>query len=184
MRDGFVFYRSFYEAINELPDENFKKVVCAICRYALYGDEPLELSMIEKSLFLLIKPQIDANERRRQNGCKGGAPRGNQNAQQKQPETTEVEQNQPTIVIEQPTLRNFFEKPTIAEIKAYCDERKNGVDANMFFDFYEAKGWQIGKEKMKDWKAAVRTWEKRKNTNNNGTEREKIARADEFTERL
>ena len=178
MRDGFVFYRSFYEAINELPDENFKKVVCAICRYALYGDETTNLTMIEKSIFLLVKPQIDANERRRQNGCKGGAPKGNQNAQQKQAETTEINQKQPT------KPRTIFAPPTVAEIQSYCNERKNGVDANMFFDFYEAKGWQIGKEKMKDWKAAVRTWEKRKNTNNNGTEREKIARADEFTERL
>ena len=53
-----------------------------------------------------------------------------------------------------------FRKPTIEEIRAYCRERDNGIDAERFFDYYEARGWQVGKSPMKDWKAAVRTWEK------------------------
>ncbi len=54
-----------------------------------------------------------------------------------------------------------FIKPTIQDIRAYCLERHNNVDAEVFFDFYESKNWFIGKSKMKDWRAAVRTWEKR-----------------------
>jgi hypothetical protein len=54
-----------------------------------------------------------------------------------------------------------FKKPELNEVKAYCDERKNDVDPSRWFDFYESKGWMIGKNKMKDWKAAVRTWEKK-----------------------
>lgn len=57
-----------------------------------------------------------------------------------------------------------FIKPTLEEVKEYCLERKNGIDAEKFIDFYESKGWLVGKTKMKDWKACVRTWEKRKNT--------------------
>ncbi len=57
----------------------------------------------------------------------------------------------------------YFNKPTIIEIKDYCLERNNNIDANSFFDFYESKGWMVGKNKMKDWKAAVRTWELREN---------------------
>lgn len=53
-----------------------------------------------------------------------------------------------------------FAPPTIEEIFLYCSERKNKVDAERFFNFYESKGWMVGKNKMKDWKAAVRTWEK------------------------
>ena len=53
-----------------------------------------------------------------------------------------------------------FIKPTIEEIRAYCSERRNNVDAESFYDFYESKGWFVGKNPMKDWKAAVRTWEK------------------------
>ena len=54
-----------------------------------------------------------------------------------------------------------FVKPTLDEVKNYCLERNNSVDPESFIDFYESKGWLIGKNHMKDWKAAVRTWEKR-----------------------
>lgn len=52
-----------------------------------------------------------------------------------------------------------FIPPTVEEVAAYCRERKNKVDPNRFVDFYSMKGWMVGKSKMKDWKAAVRTWE-------------------------
>jgi hypothetical protein len=52
-----------------------------------------------------------------------------------------------------------FMKPNIQEIKDYCFERKNNVDVNKFFNYYEANGWKVGKNAMKDWKACVRTWE-------------------------
>lgn len=52
-----------------------------------------------------------------------------------------------------------FIPPTVEEVRAYCEERQNNVDPQKFVDFYEAKGWLIGKSKMKNWKAAVRTWE-------------------------
>lgn len=52
-----------------------------------------------------------------------------------------------------------FKPPTIEEVKEYCLERNNDVDANKWHDFYSSKGWMVGKNKMKDWKAAVRTWE-------------------------
>lgn len=52
-----------------------------------------------------------------------------------------------------------FRKPTIEEIDCYCKERNNGINPQQFYDFYESKGWKIGSSKMKDWKAAIRTWE-------------------------
>jgi hypothetical protein len=55
-----------------------------------------------------------------------------------------------------------FIVPTLDEVQSYCLERNNNVDANMFVDFYSSKGWYVGKNKMKDWKACVRTWEKNK----------------------
>lgn len=54
-----------------------------------------------------------------------------------------------------------FTPPTVEEVAAYCLERKNHVDPQRFVDFYAAKGWMVGKNRMKDWKAAVRTWEQR-----------------------
>lgn len=53
-----------------------------------------------------------------------------------------------------------FVKPTIDEVMDYCRQRNNQVDANRFVDYYEANGWRIGKNPMKDWKAAIRTWER------------------------
>ena len=55
-----------------------------------------------------------------------------------------------------------FTPPTIEEIKEYCKERNNGVDAERFHSYYTANGWKVGRNPMKDWKAAVRTWEEKK----------------------
>ena len=58
--------------------------------------------------------------------------------------------------------RKKFTIPTPEEVQAYCDERKNGILGQQFCDFYSSKGWKIGSQPMKDWKAAVRTWEMRR----------------------
>lgn len=55
-----------------------------------------------------------------------------------------------------------FTPPSVEEVAAYCKSRNNGINANEFIDFYSAKGWMIGKNRMKDWKAAIRTWEQRR----------------------
>jgi len=60
-----------------------------------------------------------------------------------------------------------FTPPAIDEVKAYCKERNNNVDPGKWHDFYSSKGWMVGKNKMKDWKAAVRTWEKSENYGGN-----------------
>ena len=66
--------------------------------------------------------------------------------------------------IRESTRETRFTPPTVEEVAAYCRERGNSVDAERFCDFYASKGWKVGKEPMKDWKAAVRTWEKRDDT--------------------
>ena len=57
-----------------------------------------------------------------------------------------------------------FIKPTLLEVEDYCSERQNKIEAKAFIDFYESKGWMVGKNKMKDWKACIRTWEMRNKT--------------------
>lgn len=173
MRDSIVFYRSFYEAIKEIPLEEQGVVYNAIYGYALDGIEP-ELSGIAKAIFLLVKPQIDANNSRYENGKKGGKPKTNQTETKAEPkpnqDVTETEPNVNVNVnvnendLKENTKRKVFTKPTVEEVKAYCVERKNNVNADKFIDFYESKGWLIGKNPMKDWKACVRTWEKTSNS--------------------
>lgn len=53
-----------------------------------------------------------------------------------------------------------FTKPTLEEVEAYCQERNKGVDPQRWYDYYSSNGWKVGKNPMKDWKAAVRTWER------------------------
>lgn len=62
-----------------------------------------------------------------------------------------------------PTKTKRFVKPTLDDVRAYCQERQNNVDPESFIDFYASKGWKVGNQPMKDWKAAVRTWERRDN---------------------
>ena len=59
--------------------------------------------------------------------------------------------------------KEHFKKPTLIEIEIYCSNRKNNIDHIAFYEFYESKNWMVGKNKMKDWKAAIRTWERRNN---------------------
>ena len=83
-------------------------------------------------------------------------------------EENRIEENR----IEEDCSKTKFKKPTHEEIQQYLDERKiKEFTANGFYDYYESKGWMIGRNKMKDWKAAVRTWE---NNNKKRTETKPI----------
>lgn len=76
--------------------------------------------------------------------------------------------------------RKRFTPPTVDEVKAYCQERQNGVDAQKFVDYYTSNGWLVGKNKMRDWKAAVRTWERNEYGSKGKTESKSSFDADEF----
>ena len=73
--------------------------------------------------------------------------------------TKDIDSNKDNVNTNKDKIKKFI-PPTVEEVAEYCRERKNGINAESFVDFYESKGWLIGKNKMKDWKAAVRTWER------------------------
>ena len=208
-RESFVFYRSFYEGIKELPRDIQGEVLTAIMEYGLNGVTTENQKQITKAMFALIKPQLDANNQRFDNGKKGGRPKANcnqtetetkpkQNQNKTKPEpnvnvnvndnvndnisflekkkqksdaaVSDLENENSESPIETLQVpkeqsgggRKRFTIPTPEEVQAYCNERNNGILGQQFCDFYSAKGWKIGKEPMKDWKAAVRTWEMRR----------------------
>lgn len=68
-------------------------------------------------------------------------------------------------IIKENNKKKKFEKPTLEEVRSYCKERNNGIDAEAFIAFYESKGWLIGKTPMKSWKSAIITWEKSRKQN-------------------
>lgn len=78
-----------------------------------------------------------------------------------------------------------FIKPTLEEVQQYCLERKNKIDAEKFIDYYESNGWKVGRNSMKDWKAAIRTWEsnaKEKQTNVKSYQERRIAQQEKAGE--
>ena len=174
-RDSMVFYRSFAEGIADLDEKDQLEAFWNIVRYALDGVEP-ESAGPARGMFRMARPQIDANNARYQNGSKGGRPRtkpepnGNQIETKSEPNNnlakTKPEPNgnvnDNENVLKENTLKGVKEKrfapPTKAEVEEYCREKGYGVDAERFIDFYESKGWYVGKNKMKDWRAAVRNW--------------------------
>ena len=238
-RESMVFYRSFYEAIVDLPDVELAQAFRAIAEYGLNGIET-ECSGTARVALMMAKPQIDKNNKRYLNGIKGGRPtdktekeqeelRKLRNSQEyvkwreavyekdgctcvicgakenlhahhkksfdKYPElrfsiengitvcrtchlnihnkkcdnqpitktTPNVNDNDNVNDIKKKDTKVSKEKahfvpPTLENVIGYCQEKGLNVDAQRFVDFYESKGWMVGKNKMKDWKAAVRNW--------------------------
>lgn len=130
MADSFVFYRSFDEACAELTDEQYGKIMRVINNYALNGTIPENLSGIEKIVFTLIKPQIDANNQRKTNGCKGGAPSSNNNAKKT---TNGYTEKQPMVITEENEKQPMvdFEDDEKQPMVEFCDtEKQPNVNVN------------------------------------------------------
>ena len=113
-----------------------------------YQDEKSLLSLKENNAYTFNSDNV-------------GIPCGNQTVYQMETEVSIGKDSIDKTNKEKGTSRNFV-PPTLSEVKAYCQERNNGINPEQFIDFYESKGWFVGKNKMKDWKAAVRNWEQRR----------------------
>ena len=166
--ESFVFYRSFRDAIEEMTDENKLATLLAICDYALYGVVPDLKDAMSRAVFTVARPSIDANKGRRANGKLGGRPpkkpmvSDSENHRFPKMESTETETVSETEAKEtdKPPHPRFI-PPTVDEVKAYCQERHSSVDPVAFVSFYESKGWMVGKNKMRSWKSAISSWERR-----------------------
>lgn len=92
--------------------------------------------------------------------------------------TDEQPVNTNNNVIMKQCNKKIFMQPTLEDVATYCAERNNSVDPQRFLDFYSSKGWMVGRNKMKDWKAAVRTWER--NSKKETYEEKKEVQTDEW----
>ncbi len=99
-------------------------------------------------------------ESRRKNGSKGGRPKKNSIPSVLATENHMVNHMGNENEDENEDVVKRFIPPTLTQVESYCKERQNNVIPQRFIDYYEAKGWMIGKNKMKDFKAAIRTWER------------------------
>jgi len=180
MRDSTIFYRSFYEAIKELSPELQAQVYSAIFEYALNFKET-ELTGLAKTVFTLVKPQLDANLKRYASGT---APKQKRNRSETEANNkrnrseTEANVNDNDNVNDNVNLNlnvnenvnaNKFVKPQPKEIYDYMIERSHAVgnhwtegmirtEAEKFFNYYESNGWRVGKNPMKNWKTSASNW--------------------------
>lgn len=176
-RDSFVFYRSFYEALQSAPKKHRTEVYEAVFAYAFEAREP-SLSGVPRALWELIKPQLDASQKRYDNAKKGaeygkmGAEYGKRGGRPKKekPPLRGNEQNPLNVNVNENVNDNVNVSegltpqtaPTLDEVRAYCAERKNTVDPVRFVEYYQMREWKLsGGKRMEDWKAAVRYWETR-----------------------
>jgi hypothetical protein len=98
-------------------------------------------------------------------GQQTGTAKDNQRTTKGQPKDTE-KNSKNSKHSKKGNTASRFTPPTVEEVTTYCKERNNGVDAQRFVDFYSSKGWMVGKNRMKDWQASVRTWEKDSRSSN------------------
>ena len=169
-------YYSYREQLEILPDDERGRLLIALLDYAQNGTIP-DLSGASRMAFAFIRAQIDRDSEKYEARCAknrenirkrwnpddtdeyAGIPSYTKRTKEKERE------KEKESVIGRPSAakraRARFKPPTVEEIAAYCRERGNDIDPQRFFDYNAARDWMLGKTKMKDWRAAVRTWERR-----------------------
>lgn len=167
----------FADRIELLGDAECGRLFRAMMKYASTGAEP-RLSGNEKFLWGMVKSEIDRQAESYENICSTNkriateryealrsVTERNEAYQDKDKEKDkdkdkekDIKKTTPNGVVKE-SLR--FHAPTVEEVYAYCQERRNNVNAEKFVNYYTSNGWMVGKSKMKDWKAAVRNWEQK-----------------------
>ena len=168
MRDSFVFYSSYADAITMIDDPASQmNVLKAIWAYAFREEEPEEgsLNKIETIIFSMARPTIEASKRNYENGLKGGRPK---KTPLKTPLLTNDNVNVNDTVNVTKNLNNNgysninkkntrFSKPTLEQVQAFCEKQNLGLDPVEFFDYYEKTNW----ENVYNWQSLVVAWNKR-----------------------
>ena len=182
LSSGFLISYDWLPALESLAAEDFQCLILALIKRQKDGEPLPEFSNPTVGIFAkMIEPTI----KRRLDGQSGGSKsKGTtqdttvdttvgttvgttqdttvgSKVKKSKVEESKVISNDITISASaQSEKKKRFVKPTVEEVRAYCQERGNTVDAETFVNFYESKGWMVGKNHMKDWKSAVRTWER------------------------
>ena len=173
--ESFNAYHSYLDTMEALNDAECGRLFRALLEYSATGAAP-ELRGNERFVFPGMRSQIARDiekykakcARNRENGEKGGghsppnAPERPQTPPKDKDKDKEKDKDKdisfpPNGVKDSAHAHH----PTVEEVAAYCRERGNRVDAERFVDFYASNGWKVGNQPMKDWKACVRTWERR-----------------------
>ena len=199
-RKSFVLYSSWVRFFGELPEEQAGKLIKAVYAYVTEETEPEIDDPALSAIFNLIRDKLDedsqAYEKKVERLKKNSSSKSTRNRTEidtisdrnRDDIDTKSTRNRDDIGGDTVTVTDTvsiskdidkgmgkrassFRPPDVNEVRAYCQERKNNVDPERFVDFYTAKGWFVGKNKMKDWRAAVRNWEKEENARSGTTKK-------------
>lgn len=167
--DSFNVYHSYLKAIEPLNDAECGRLLKACLIYSMTGEVP-ELRGNERFIFPSWQSQIDRDRDKYEARCRQNSKnisiRWNTNEYDRirtnTKHTKDKDKDKDNITPLNPPKggRERFAPPTVEEVREYCLSRNNGIDPEAFVAFYASKGWMIGKNRMKDWKQAVITWEK------------------------
>lgn len=177
-REFFKCFHSYREKCKKLSDQELGRLFRALMEYSESGTAP-ELTGRESIAFDFIADEIDRDKSAYSETCRKNKENGTKATERYRPLPTATdrgpEEPKGTQTDKVEGIRTYketlpigsakkaapaFRPPTVDEVKAYCLERKNSVDPVRFVDYYTANGWKVGKNPMKDWRAAVRTWER------------------------
>ena len=164
-REYWPCFFSYEEKCKKLSDQELGRLFRALMHYAstgeatgLAGRESIAFDFIADDISRAQDKYEDTCRKRAENGSKGGLAKvanatfANQNGQSKD---KDEEEDKGKVKVKR------FIPPTVDEVRAYCEARGNNVDPQKFVDYYSSNGWRVGRNPMRDWKAAVRsTWEK------------------------
>ena len=187
-KKSFVLYHDIRTPLELLTDEQRGKLFIALLNYSEYGELPdfdgellMAFAFIRTSLDRDAEAWAEKRAKRAEAGRSGGLAKvaNASNASSSKQNVANlaipvpvsvsvpvpVNVNTPNTSVgretaDKPPRAARFTPPTVDEVKVYCQERGNSVDPERFVDFYASKGWLVGKTRMKDWRAAVRSWER------------------------
>lgn len=169
-------YHSYLKSIEPLNDAERGRLFTALLEYSSTGVTP-DLRGNERFIFPTMKEQIDRDMQKYEAKCNKNrenvlrrytdvndgirtdtkSTKAKEKAKAKAKEKAKEKESAPHI---SPSRGTRFTPPTLDEVRAYCTERGGKVSADKWYDYYTANGWKVGKNPMKDWKAAVRNWER------------------------
>ena len=184
-----IIYDSWNDVIQNLPNEMAGELIKGLLGYAFDGAEFDTDNPAINAILQMMKAKVDENSAKYQEKVdRMGSARNKQN-QKSDSNQSDISQKSDSNQSEIKSVSEYesvsdndsvnesvndngyptdtkkrgarFVKPTIDQVRDYCTERGNNVDPEVFMDYYESNGWKVGKNPMKDWKASVRTWERR-----------------------
>lgn len=162
-----VYANSMLKAIEPLSDEEIGRLFVAMLNYTV-DKTASPLPGNEKFLWGFVKDSLDAQHDSYEKRC--ATNKANRNGESSRVVTNRHESSQIQVQVQdQVQVKSIklsesmdkFRAPTLQEVREYCNERGNNVDPEHFVAYYESNGWKVGRNSMKNWKAAVRSWEKR-----------------------